>query len=174
MFRLPGGLSVGIVWATNPENKSMYRHKVFPLQILMPSFSRLISLDLINLHSLQVGADSAEIHDFVDGYRIFDWANKLVSFSDTANVVSQLDLVISVDTAVAHLSGALNIPTWTLIPFNCDYRWMRSRVDTPWYPSMRLFRQTSLGDWSAVVAELNAAFDSLFAINIENVCASRS
>ena len=63
---------------------------------------------------------------------------KLVSFSDTANVVSQLDLVISVDTAVAHLSGALNIPTWTLIPFNCDYRWMRSRVDTPWYPSMRL------------------------------------
>ncbi len=170
----PGGLSVGIVWATNPENKSMYRHKSLPLQILMPSLSKLISLDLINLHSLQVGADSAEIQDFVDGNRIFDWGNKLLSFSDTANVVSQLDLVISVDTAVAHLSGALNIPTWTLIPFNCDYRWMRSRVDTPWYPSMRLFRQTSLGDWSSVVAELNSAFDSLFAIKFEDVCASRS
>ena len=170
----PGGLSVGIVWATNPDNKSMYRHKSLPLQILMPSFSKLISLDLINLHSLQVGSDSVEIHDFVDGNRIFDWGSKLVSFSDTAYVLSQLDLVISVDTAVAHLSGALNIPTWTLLPFNCDFRWLRSRPDTPWYPSMRLFRQRSLGDWSSVVAEINSAFDCLFAINTDNVFASRS
>ena len=73
----------------------------------------------------------------------------------------QLDLVISVDTAVAHLAGALNRPTWLLLPQNADFRWMKDRLDSPWYPSMRLFRQRKHGDWTGVVDELHHAFQDL-------------
>ena len=96
----------------------------------------------------------------VDG--IIDWKNDLRDFSDTAHVVSQLDLVICIDTAVAHLAGALNRPTWLLLPYNADFRWLRGRNDSPWYPSMRLFRQTARNDWSSVLGQLNAALDELF------------
>ena len=82
----------------------------------------------------------------------------LNDFSDTAHLVRQLDLVISVDTAVAHMSGALNRPTWLLLPQNADFRWLKDRSDSPWYPSMRLFRQRQHGDWSGVVEELRQAF----------------
>ncbi|AII42085.1 hypothetical protein KR100_01515 [Synechococcus sp. KORDI-100] len=165
----PGGLSVGVAWASNPDNKSMYRHKSIPLELLMTRLLKLVSLDLVNLHSLQVGQDAGQIASWVDGYRIVDWSSKLNNFADTAHVVAQMDLVISVDTAVAHLAGALNVPTWTLLPFNCDFRWMRSRSDTPWYPSMRLFRQENLGNWQSVVDQLDYTFDKLFALNIDDL-----
>ena len=82
-------------------------------------------------------------------------------FSDTAHLVRQLDLVISVDTAVAHLAGALNRPTWLLLPQNADFRWLKDRSDSPWYPSMRVFRQCQQGDWSGVVDDLRHAFQDL-------------
>ena len=85
----------------------------------------------------------------------------LKDFSDTAHLVRQLDLVISVDTAVAHLAGALNRPTWLLLPQNADFRWLKDRSDSPWYPSMRLFRQRQHGDWSGVVEDLRNAFQDL-------------
>ncbi len=75
----------------------------------------------------------------------------LIDFLDTAAVISQLDLVISVDTAVVHLAGAMNKPVWTLLPSVNDFRWLRDRQDSPWYPSMRLWRQTALNDWSSVI-----------------------
>ena len=81
-------------------------------------------------------------------------------------MVNQLDLVISVDTAVAHLAGALNKQTWLLLPHNADFRWLYQRDDSPWYNSMRLFRQKQRGDWSSVVSELQEALNGLFIIDL--------
>ena len=76
-----------------------------------------------------------------------DLSQDLVDFAETAGVIANLDLVISVDTAVAHLAGAMGKTTWVLLPFNADWRWQQEREDCPWYPTMRLFRQQQLGNW---------------------------
>ncbi len=86
-----------------------------------------------------------------------DWTAELNDWSDTAALVSELDLVISVDTAVAHLAGALGKPVWLLLPPVLDWRWMLDRNDSPWYPTMRIFRQKHRGDWTAAVEEAVAA-----------------
>ena len=169
----PGGLAVGIVWATNPDNKAMYHHKSMPLELLMPRLLDLINLDLIDLHSIQFGDDAGQLDPWISNERITHWPERLSDFSDTAHVVRQLDLVISVDTAVAHLAGALNRPTWLLLPQNADFRWLKDRSDCPWYPSMRLFRQTNHGDWAGVVNQVKSAFDELFLLNIDALAPAR-
>ena len=78
----------------------------------------------------------------------------MADFADTAAVVAQLDLVIAVDTAVAHLAGAMGKPVWILLPFVVDWRWLLDRDDRPWYPNARLFRQPRIGDWDSVIARL--------------------
>ena len=80
---------------------------------------------------------------------------------ETAQIMRGLDLVISVDTMVAHLAGTLGIPTWVMLHFAADWRWLLDRADTPWYPTMRLFRQKQRGDWDGVVAEVSAALAEL-------------
>ena len=157
----PGGLNVGVVWASNPDNKAMYRNKSMPLASLMPLLTDLLQLGLIELHSLQFGQDADQLKPWLGLDGVTDWHQHLNDFSDTAHLVRQLDLVISVDTAVAHLAGALNRPTWLLLPQNADFRWMKDRSDSPWYPSMRLFRQRQHGDWSGVVEDLRHAFQDL-------------
>jgi hypothetical protein len=151
----------------------MYRHKSMPLELLMPRLLDLINLDLIDLHSLQFGDDAGQLDPWISHERITHWPERLSDFSDTAHVVRQLDLVISVDTAVAHLAGALNRPTWLLLPQNADFRWLKDRSDCPWYPSMRLFRQTNHGDWAGVVNQVKAAFDELFLLNIDALAPAR-
>jgi ADP-heptose:LPS heptosyltransferase len=80
--------------------------------------------------------------------------DNIEDFADTAALISQVDLVISVDTSVAHLAGALGKPLWILLPFAPDFRWMLGRADSPWYPTARLFRQQKLGDWDQVLDSL--------------------
>jgi len=162
----PGGLAVGLVWATNPFNKIMHRQKTFPLDLLMPFLIDLIDLDLIELHSLQVGEDVSDLANWNGHERLFDWSGSLKDFSDTAHVIQQLDLIISVDTAVAHLAGALHKPTWLLLPYTPDYRWLRSKSFSYWYPSMRLFRQKQRGDWNSVTQQLKSALDELFLLDL--------
>ena len=169
----PGGISVGVVWASNPDNKAMYRNKSLPLALLMPLFERLIDLDLIELHSLQFGADAEQLAPWRHREEIHEWNNRLTDFADTAQLLRQLDLVITVDTAVAHLAGALNIPTWVLLPQNADFRWLRQRSDSPWYPSMRLFRQEAHGDWQSVADQLEEAFDTMLLLDTKAVIAAR-
>ena len=174
-LRLPlpaGGLSVGLVWASNPDNKVMYRNKSMPLALLMPRLLDLIDLDLIDLHCLQFGEDVAQLDPWRSHERITDWSGKLEDFADTAHVVRQLDLVISVDTAVAHLGGALNRPTWLLLPANADFRWLKDRQDSPWYPSMRLFRQPRHGDWPGLMNAVHQALDALFLLDLEALAAA--
>jgi hypothetical protein len=84
----------------------------------------------------------------------------LADFDDTAAVVALADRVITVDTSVAHLAGALGRPTWILVPFWPDWRWMLDRDDSPWYPTVRLFRQSAAGDWDTVIARVAAALKS--------------
>ena len=88
---------------------------------------------------------------------VVSFGETLADFSDTAALTEQLDLVISVDTSVAHLAGALGRPAWVLLPFAPDWRWLLERSDSPWYPTMRLFRQPRAGDWAAAIGEVAAA-----------------
>ena len=170
----PGGISVGLVWASNPDNKHMYRHKSCSLALLMPIFERLMDLNVIELHSLQFGGDSEQIAPWRNRSDVHEWNNRLKDFSDTAAVIEQLDLIISVDTAVAHLAGALNKPTWLLLPMNADFRWLRQRSDSPWYPSMRLFRQQSHGDWESVANQLEEAFDTMLLLDTKSLASARA
>jgi ADP-heptose:LPS heptosyltransferase len=93
-------------------------------------------------------------------FEVTDLADRLADFSTTAGVITQLDLVVTVDTAVCHLAGALGKPVWTLLAADPDWRWKRDGSHTPWYPTMRLFRQRKLGDWTDVIAEVAAALSS--------------
>jgi tetratricopeptide (TPR) repeat protein len=170
----PGGISVGLVWAANPKNKEMYRHKSIPLQLLMPRLFDLLELDLIDLHSLQFGDDQLQLEPWNHHERITDWSAKIHDFGDTAHIVRQLDLVITVDTAVAHLAGALNRPTWLLLPRNCDFRWLDNRKDSPWYPSsMQIFRQPNHGNWDAVISLVHRAIDDLFLLDFDALLNAR-
>ena len=147
----PGGIAVGLVWASNPGNKAMYRLKSMPLKLLLPRLLPALSNDLIEVHSLQVGSDADDLAPYQHLEGVVNWNGRLDHFGDTAHVVSQLDLVISVDTAVAHLAAALDRPTWVLLPSNADFRWLRDRSDSPWYSSMRLFRQQQHNDWCSAI-----------------------
>ena len=164
--QVPGGLNVGLVWASNPTNLQMYRHKSIPLENLIQPLIDLVDLDLIELHSLQVHSDVEQLDFWRDHPRVYEWNGVVDNFSDTAHVINQLDLVISVDTAVAHLAGALNKQTWLLLPYNADFRWLHQRDDSPWYPTMRLFRQKQRGDWQSVIYDLQAALNGLFILDL--------
>jgi ADP-heptose:LPS heptosyltransferase len=110
----------------------------------------LLSIPGVELLSLQKGnvreADTQKLSDM----KIRDLSNELNDFSDTASIIENLDLVITVDTSVAHLAGAMGKPVWTLLPYIPDWRWMLDGDDTPWYPTMKLYRQKKHGDWEDV------------------------
>ena len=152
--RQPFALHVGLVWASGADNKDMYTDKSITLQPLMRLFDTWRTERLVVLHSLQVGSDAAQLDPWRQQRGVVDHSDHLENFYDTACVVSQLDLVISVDTAVTHLAGALDVPVWTMLQHNADFRWMRGRSDSPWYRSMTLIRQRKLGDWDSVFEQI--------------------
>ncbi len=160
-----GGINIGIAWASNPDNKAMYKHKTMPANLLIPHLLDLVELDLIDLHSLQVGPDADQLDPLKSNSRFIDWNSRLNDFADTAYVIDQLDLVISVDTAVAHLAGALGKPIWLLLPANADFRWLLNCSDCPWYPTMRIFRQHERGDWKSVAQDVIDALKIVFALD---------
>lgn len=149
--RLPesGGLRVGLVWAGSADNKIDRRRS-----IAAAAFAPLFSVPGIAFVSLQVGDRAAEMRDLPADRIVFDCNNRVRDFSETAAAIAQLDLVIGVDTAVIHLAGAMGKPTWIMLPFMPDFRWLLGRQDTPWYRSARLFRQEKAGDWAPVIARL--------------------
>ena len=145
------GLKVGLAWAGHPGNEK-YRTRAIALQ----SFEPLLTLESVDFFSLQIGTRAADIAACGLSSRITDLAPYIDDFSDTAAAVSLLDLVISIDTSVAHLTGALGKPIWTLITFVPDWRWMLEREDSPWYPTMRLFRQAKPLEWEPVIERVRA------------------
>jgi tetratricopeptide (TPR) repeat protein len=152
--RQPFALHIGLVWASGVDNKDMYADKSMALEPLLSLFDSWRNERLVVLHSLQVGVDAEQLEPWRGQRGVVDHSQDLNDFLATACVISQLDLVISVDTAVAHVAGALNKPVWTMLQHNADFRWMRGRPDTPWYPSMTLVRQRSLGDWDSVLEQI--------------------
>jgi len=141
----PSAFNVGVAWAGHPRNRNDRRRSI-PLRVLAP----LGDVPGVTLHSLQGGEAARQIAEAA--VPIVDHRAERHDFAALAGLVANLDLVISVDTITAHLAGALGRPVWTLLPFSPDWRWLVGRDDTPWYPSMRLFRQTRAGDWAGVVA----------------------
>jgi tetratricopeptide (TPR) repeat protein len=140
---------IGIAWRGNQENPTD-RRRAIPLA----QFARIAQRDDVRLYSLQVGAGREQLDHFAGRSRICDLADRLADFEDTAAVMCQLDLVICCDSAPAHLAGALGVPVWVALPFAADWRWMLKREESPWYPSMRLFRQPRPGNWDAVLARI--------------------
>ena len=113
--------------------------------------------------SLQKGPPAAEAARPPQGMKLHDFTSDLHDFADTAALIDCLDLVISVDTSVVHLAGALGKPVWLLNRFDTDWRWLQNRDDSPWYPSLRQFRQPTPGDWQSVISRARDALQRLAA-----------
>lgn len=147
---------VGLVWSGGPAHLND-RNRSIALGRLSALLSRLD----VGLVSLQQEVRNEDAAVLAGNGHIVHLAEEFGDFADTAAAIAQLDLVISVDTSVAHLAGALGKPVWILLPFASDFRWMRDRQDTPWYPAARLFRQPKPGDWESVIARVCAELDGI-------------
>jgi hypothetical protein len=157
VVRRTGEFHVGIVWAGSRDHEQSH-HRDVPLAYFM----RLSEIPGVRLHSLQVGEAGGQMGDLAAFGLIRDRAPEITNFGDTARVIEGLDLVISVDTAVAHLAGAMGVPTWLLLNTRGqDFRWGRDSETTGWYPSMRLFRRGLKEDWAAVMERVAAALPAL-------------
>lgn len=142
----PGHLKVGLAWAGNPLHHNN-RARSLRLKDLAP----LRSLPDVTFYSLQISMPAPDEAGLPSWPNLVDLRGSAKDFLETSAVVAQLDLVISVDTAMAHLAGALAKPVWTLLPYAPDWRWFLNRNDSPWYPTMQLFRQTQRNQWSSVI-----------------------
>ncbi|MBM0741865.1 glycosyltransferase family protein [Phormidium sp. CLA17] len=142
----PQILKVGIVWAGGSLYKQNYRRS-----LSLKQFDPVLDVSNIALYSLQKGIPQVEIAELGWDSRLQDLNHHLNDMADTATAIAQLDLIITVDTSVAHLAGAMGKPVWLLLSRVADWRWMSDRDDTPWYPTMRLFRQHQPGDWQELM-----------------------
>ena len=138
---------VGIAWAGNPVHTNDHNRSC-----ALKNFTRLAEIKNVTLFSLQKGPGIEQIKNWQGDTELINLGQQFRDFTDTAATIENMDLIISVDTSVIHLAGAMGKPVWTLLPFMPDWRWMMERQDSPWYPTMRLFRQKSPGCWSDVFA----------------------
>jgi tetratricopeptide (TPR) repeat protein len=146
--RLPAdGTRVGLAWSGHPDNTRDHERSI-PFTHLAP----LINVPGTRFVSLQKDIRAADVDDFRQCSSVIDLRAELHDFADTAAVIAQLDLVITVDTAVAHLAGAMGKPFWLLLPRVPDFRWLLGRATSPWYPGARLFRKSQVDTWDAVIA----------------------
>ena len=148
-------LQVGVVWASSGYNSA----RSIPIE----RFSRIFSIPGVQFFSLQASNERTQIEP---------WSDQIASLYDesacalrTSRILTTLDLIITVDTMIAHLAGALGRPVWTLLPFECDWRWMLHREDSPWYPTMRLFRQPRPGDWDFVIERVQRELHALVSLS---------
>jgi hypothetical protein len=150
------GFRIGIHWQGRP-GQGTFRQRDIPLA----AFAPLAELPGVRLISLQKGADTSALADVPGGSRLIDFGDAVDTtngpFMDTAAIMKTIDLVISSDTSAPHLAGALGVPVWLALPHVPNWRWLLDRPDSPWYPTMRLFRQREAGDWAGVFEEIQAA-----------------
>ncbi len=151
-----GTFRVGVAWRGNPKHPNDANRSInFEL------FSRLFDVSSCKFYCLQFGLNEHETATLSSHPACVIPPGQINDFADTASIVTQLDLVISVDTSVAHLAGAMGKPVWTLLPFAPDWRWLLHRRDSPWYPTMRLFRQPKIGAWDEVIAAARAELQDM-------------
>jgi tetratricopeptide (TPR) repeat protein len=146
----PARKRIGLTWAGSPGH-SNDRERSIPLS----HFAPLAQIKGITLISLQKDAAATQLAS--SPLKVMDVSHRLTDFAETAALLSTLDLLITADTAVAHLAGALGAPLWLLVAFRSDWRWQLDRTDSPWYPTMRIFRQPAIGDWDNVISQVAAA-----------------
>jgi hypothetical protein len=146
---------IGLCWSGNPLHANDAMRSI-PLAML----ASLASIPGIELVSLQPEVRETDEIPLADA-GIVDYREILTDFSQTAALVSELDLVVAVDTSISHLAGALGIPTWILLPFNADWRWMEGSSRSPWYPQATLFRQPAPGAWQPVLEDVEARLRQL-------------
>ena len=166
-----GKLKVGLVWAGKCRESIFLALADSRRSIHFSEFGRLLDASGAQFYSLQKGEAATQALEAIEDGRLTDWTEHLDDFADTAALIANLDIVISVDTSVAHLSAAMGKPTWILSRFDGCWRWLQNRDDSPWYPSVRLFRQSQRGDWNEAIASVAAAL-TLFeeAANSPNTC----
>ena len=153
-----GTRKVGIVWAAGEVGgKDKLRSIQTKRSCALTEFVKLLEIPGLVFYSLQKGPQSTDLEQLKGQVPVQDLSGQIRNFADTAAALAQLDLVVTVDTAVAHLAGSLGQPVWVLLPFSPDWRWMLGRDDSPWYPTMRLFRQERPGDWSGVFTRVAQA-----------------
>jgi tetratricopeptide (TPR) repeat protein len=150
-------LNIGLVWAGSPGHLNDRNRSCMP-DLFLP----IARMNGLRLFSLQKEIPERWASDSLTELTLIDYTEDIEDFSDTAGIIMNLDLIISVDTAVAHLAGALGKLVWTLLPFAPDWRWMLNRDDSPWYPTMRLFRQPSPGDWASVISKVYDELEKCF------------
>jgi hypothetical protein len=143
---------IGIAWAGSPYH-ALDRFRSVRLDMLKPLFA----LPELAWYSVQKGDREHESEALENEFDLHTLGPAIGDFADTLAILQSLDLLITVDTSVAHLAGAAGLPVWVLVPAYSDWRWLLERTDSPWYPSMRLFRQPELGQWEQVVEEVRAA-----------------
>jgi tetratricopeptide (TPR) repeat protein len=157
--RLQGdSLRIGLAWAGNAKHPHEFWRSI-PLEQLAP----LTHLEGTTFYSLQMGPPAGQLKQLGSRARIIDLQDEQQDFADTAAIVANLDLVISIDTSAAHLAGAMGKPVWVLLHQSPDWRWLLDREDSPWYPTARLFRQSTLGNWQDVVARVERELRGLVA-----------
>ncbi|WP_378954438.1 tetratricopeptide repeat protein [Pelosinus sp. sgz500959] len=144
---------VGVVWAGHPKHLNNAKRSI-PFDV----FCTLFDHSQVSWVSLQVGDRGEDL--LGTPYPVIDFSKDLVDFMETAGLIETLDLVITVDSAVAHLAGTMGKKTWVLLPFDPDWRWQLNREDSPWYPTIRLFRQCKLGDWQEVMERVKDALQN--------------
>jgi tetratricopeptide (TPR) repeat protein len=152
---------IGIAWDADPRFRRLNQNRCIPLA----EFAPLGRLEGVRLFSLQKGPGIEQIRSVAGLFPVTDLSSRLETFEDTTAVMHNLDLVVSADIVVAHLAGALGVPVWVgvALPFASDWRWLLKREDSPWYPSMRLFRQQEQGHWADVFARMAAALQQRLA-----------
>jgi tetratricopeptide (TPR) repeat protein len=156
--RLPasGAMRIGLAWTGRPTHPNDRRRSV-PLAALAP-FAAAGTATFVSLQKPMPASDLGTMALFPG---MTDLSSALTDFGETAAMIENLDLVITVDTSIGHLAGALGKPVWILVPKAADWRWMLERSDSPWYPSVRLFRQPRAGDWAQPIAEVTRALAAL-------------
>jgi tetratricopeptide (TPR) repeat protein len=157
----PTKLNVGIVWAGSSTHQHD-RERSTSLSGFLP----LASVPDIQLFSLQTGDRRKDPGNIADDSSVIDLTEGIHDYADTARIIAHLDLVISVDTSVAHLAGAMGKPTWVVLPFSPDFRWLLDRDDSPWYPTVRLFRQKTRGNWSDVFSKVKTELNKYSRLHV--------
>jgi tetratricopeptide (TPR) repeat protein len=150
------GLRVGIAWAGNPQQRSDDQRSM-PLRSLLP----LMEVPGVSWFSLQKGPGAQQMQGLREEFAVADASSACRDMAESAGLIATLDLVISVDTSIAHLAGAMGAAVWVALPRLADWRWMDECEDSPWYPTARLFRQKSSGDWRALVERMREELQSI-------------
>jgi ADP-heptose:LPS heptosyltransferase len=163
------GFKVGLVWAGGIKIGFRDRRRSISLEQMKP----WLDIEGVQFYSLQKDNAAKQIAELGFKHRLTDLMSDVRDFADTAAIIQNLDLVISVDTAVAHLAGGLGKPVWILSRYDADWRWLQNRPTSPWYPTARIFGQPALGDWDSVIADVSHELKVEIAKRVSNeaICA---